>query len=119
MTRNERSYLEDKLFLQTNLNPVLRNCIEEIYNEYKTIRKRYPSMHESIFGMLYCEMILTNESNEKPNYKEIRKYTKEPQTTYYTYRKVVLEYIGMKIKEQNITLDLIRGDIFYSHFYGH
>lgn len=99
MTQSERSYLEEKLFLQTNLNPVLRACIEGIYNEYKAIRKRYPSMHEAKFGMLYCEMILKNESNEKPNYKEIRKYTKEPQTTYYTYRKVVLEYIGKKMKE--------------------
>ena len=105
MTQRERSYLEDKLFSQTNLNPVLHACIEGIYNEYKATRKRYPSMHEPIFGMLYCEMILTSESNEKPNCKEIRKYTKEPQTTYYTYRKMVLEYIGIKIKEQNSTSD--------------
>ena len=105
MTQSERSYLEEKLFLQTNLNPELRKCIEEIYNEYKTIKKRYPSMHEAKFGMRYLKMILSNKSNEKPNYKEIRRYTKEPQTTYYTYRKMVLEYIDIKIKEQNSTSD--------------
>ena len=105
MTQSERSYLEEKLFLQTNLNPVLRNCIEGIYNEYKNISTRYPSMHEAKFGMRYLKMILSNQSNEKPNYKEIRRYTKEPQTTYYTYRKMVLEYIGIKIKEQNSTSD--------------
>ena len=37
MTQSERSYLEEKLFLQTNLNPILYTCIEGIYNEYKAI----------------------------------------------------------------------------------
>lgn len=105
MTRTERSDLEKELFLQTNLNPALHKCIENIYYEYKLISIRYPSMHEAKFGMLYCKMILSNKRNKKPNYKKIMNYTKETQTTYYTYRRTVLEYIGKKIKEQNGTLD--------------
>ena len=37
MTSNELSYVEDKLFLQTNLSTVLRPIVEEIYKKYNDV----------------------------------------------------------------------------------
>lgn len=99
MTSNELSYVEDKLFLQTNLSTVLRPIVEEIYKKYKTSYELFPYLHEAKFGMMYCDMVLKNQSNEKPNYKAIMHYTKElHQTTYYMYRKQVLVYIASVLK---------------------
>ena len=105
MTQSERSYLEEKLFLQTNLNPQLRSCIRKIHNQYQETCDIFPDMHEARFGMLYCRMILDNTSNEMPNYKSIIHYTKESQTSYYLYRKQVLNYISKVLKSKNAVTD--------------
>lgn len=94
MTQNERSYLEEKLFLQTNLEPKLREIIEKAYEQYDNSCKMFPNLHEPKFGKLYCQMILENKSNELPKFKEIIAYTKETQTTYYMLRKEVLTYLN-------------------------
>ena len=101
MTQSERTYLEEKIFLQTNLNTKLRSAIKSIYEQYKNTCDIFPDMHEARFGMLYCRMILENNSNEMPHYKSIIFYTKETQTSYYTYRKQVLNYINKVLKKEN------------------
>ena len=83
MTQSERTYLEEKLFLQTNLDTKLRSTIKNVYEQYKSTCDIFPDMHEAKFGMLYCRMILENDTNEMPHYKSIIFYTKESQTSYY------------------------------------
>ena len=105
MTSAERTYLEEKLFLQTNLDTKLRSTIKNIYEQYKNTCDIFPDMHEAKFGMLYCRMILENNTNEMPNYKTIIFYTKESQTSYYMYRKQVLAYICKTLKSKKIVAD--------------
>lgn len=101
MTQSERTYLEEKLFLQTNLDTKLRSTIKNVYEQYKSTCDIFPDMHEAKFGMLYCRMILENDTNEMPHYKSIIFYTKESQTSYYMYRKQVLNYISKVLKKEN------------------
>lgn len=105
MTSAERTYLEEKVFLQSNLNDDLKSAIKEIYKKYKDALEMFPALHEAKFGMLYCKMILNNETNEVPHNKTIMAYTKETQTSYYMYRKQVLGYIWKTLKSKKIVAD--------------
>lgn len=104
MTSAERTYLEEKIFLQTNLDKRLNEAIKEIYHKYKEAVNMFPALHEAKFGMLYCKMILSN-SDDVPHSKTIMAYTKETQTSYYMYRKQVLNYIWKTLKTKKIVAD--------------
>ncbi len=104
MTSAERTYLEEKIFLQTHLDSSMRDAIKEIYKKYKDALEMFPALHEAKFGMLYCKMILNNNT-DVPHSKTIMAYTKETQTSYYMYRMQVLGYIWKTLKSKKIVAD--------------
>ena len=104
MTSAERTYLEEKIFLQTPLDNEMRDAIKEIHKRYKDALEMFPALHEAKFGMLYCKMILNNNT-DVPHSKTIMAYTKETQTSYYMYRKQVLGYIWKTLKSKKIVAD--------------
>ena len=98
MTQTQRTYLEEKLFRETNKDAKLKDVVKRVFEKYKSITEIMPDNHEAKFGVLYCEMKLKNSSKIKPNFTQIIKYTRETQTTYYAYRKSVLNHIFKEIE---------------------
>lgn len=92
MTRAERTYLEEKLF--TNLDNDLRLRVEKLLQKYEEMHQMFPDIHEVNFGIKFCNLILKHKSNKKPNYKYLIFQTHETQTSYYLYRKQILEHIN-------------------------
>ena len=98
LSKTELDYLETKLFLQTNLDPILHAFIMKIYNRYKSMYDLVPEIHEIRFRMRYCKLLLENHKNEQIDPKTIIAATEETTHYYRLYRKKALNYIYDTLK---------------------
>ena len=100
ISASELDYLENILFLQTNLDPYLHSCIIKIYNKYKFIYDLAQEIHETRFIIRYCKLLLENQKNEKIDSELIIAVTEETRHDYYLYRKRTLNIIYETLKNE-------------------
>lgn len=97
MNRIQRTRLEQELFYKAYYDADVKNLIINRLDKYKKAFIEN-EMHEAEFGMKYCEALLQSGGTRIP-YKELMEATgNEPTTSYYFYRKLVLEKIDKELK---------------------
>ena len=105
INKSDLDNLENRLFLQTNLDQKLQSFIMKLYNKYKFIYDLAPEVHEIRFNMRYCKMLLENKKNEPIVSESIIAATEETRHDYYFYRKRVLISIHEALKNELAATD--------------
>lgn len=98
VTSKERSALEQMLFIYSQSNDDLRRAVQKVYDDCTRINE-CREWSDVKFGMRYCKLILDNQSKKCPDFRTIAKQVDEPVSTYYFYRKEILDKIQKEIEK--------------------
>ncbi len=97
MNRIQRTRLEQELFYKAHYDPEVKDIVLKRLENYKKLYIEN-EVHEAEFGMKYCEALLQSGGTRIP-YKKLMEATgNEPTTSYYFYRRLVLEKINKELK---------------------
>lgn len=100
MTSKERSGLEQMLFSYSSSNEDFRKAVQKVRDDCAKVIELGREWSDVIFGKKYCELILDNKSKTCPNFKVIAKQVGEPISSYYFYRKEILEKIHKELEKE-------------------
>lgn len=98
MTRIQRSDFERQIFVLWHYNDEIKQKIERVYNDFKFIYKQ-TNLRQAQFGMKYCELILSNEGDFF-EFSALPKLLDEPLSSFYVYRRDVLEKLFEAVKSR-------------------
>lgn len=100
LNRAQRSNFERQIFMACLINNDFKKVVEQAYQDYcfiyKEAKGRYPE-----FGLRYCEQILKNDSTLYP-FNELPKKLGEPPSSFYIYRRDVLNKLYTMLKDKNL-----------------
>ena len=100
LNRVQRSDFERQIFILCKRDAEIREVVKEAYNHYCFIYKEAKGRYAA-FGMRYCEQILKNDDALYP-FKDLPKKLGEPASSFYIYRRDVLNKLFSMLKDKSL-----------------